>query len=218
MHDDKFAEPTVRREAIGRTFSFHVSLEDGEVHRTGVSRPYFTYKDGTLRLIFGLNGKYAGQGISGPKFMTGEIGGKVIPGYSYRGSNAFGARANVKVTQLQQNTIAFVNAPRAEMSPYRVYDDFDRRMGITPKLDTYWTELKLSGPAARALSTDATLVIEGSIAPIKDGMPTYCTSIYGAATVSSPNEIYGSNCWVGAIVTRVAFVRKSSGDVIKEWK
>lgn len=217
---DKFAETTADPAVIGKPFKFIGPLKDGQA-LGGPPGPYYSYDDGKLRLIFIPHEKYAGPGlIEGPKYVVGTIGGSRTPTRSYTGTNAFGVTARVQVEKLQENSLAMLERPEGEVSPYRSDSPLpaspESQLPPPPK-DTYWVEVALPGPEARRLAQDARFVVEGTIASLHDGKLSICKGFYGEPKVDHPLEVYGSNCWIGANVSRIAFVRKSTGEVLKEW-
>ena len=74
----------------------------------------------------------------------------------------------------------------------------------------------VGGPEARALATNAQLIIEGTITRIVGGGVNFCKPLDREATASEPVEIHGEECWIGANVSGIAFTGKS-GEVLKEW-
>jgi hypothetical protein len=219
---DKFAEATADPGLIGKSFKFVRPLSDGDSSGE-TAGAYYTYKDGKLLLLFGPDEKYAGPGIiQGPKYMVGMIGGKRTLTRSYLGSNAYGATRRVEVVRLDQDGLAMLARPQGEESPYALEfrkADPPNLAALMPPLpkDTYWLELPLPGSEARKVAGDTAIVIEGTIVALDGGKVNLCKSNYIAPEVTAPTEIYGSECWIGANVTRIAFVRRSSGEVLKEW-
>lgn len=217
---DKFAEATADPAVVGQRFKFVGPVHNGQA-LGGNPGPFYTYDDGKLRLIFSLDDKYLGPGlIEGPKYMVGTIGGSRRVTDSYTGTNAFGVSARVKVERLEQNDLAMLERPEGEVSPYqssiKLMPSIEARLPPPPR-DTYWTEVVLPGPQARKLALDAGLVVEGEIATLANGKLNRCKGIYGGPEVDHPLEVYGSECWVAAKVTRIAFIRRSTGEVLKEW-
>ena len=216
---DKFADATASRAVIGQPFKLLRSLQDGDAHSGAPGGPYYTYADGKLRLVFILDEKYVGPGIEGPKYWIGMVGGRQAPMRGYVGSNAFGATRHVEVEQLDENGLAMLDRPEGEENPYQskfLKDEPAIDLPALPK-DSYWLELPLPAPEARRVAMDAALVVEGTIQPLDDGKLNVCKSNYSAPEIDAPIEVYGSECWVGANVRRIAFIRKSTGEVLKEW-
>lgn len=217
---DKFAQTSANSSVIGKSFRFVGSLSNGQALATAPG-PYYSYDDGKLRLIFYPKEHYAGPGlIDGPKYMVGIIGGSRKPSRSYNGTNAFGVSARVLVEKLEGNGLAMLERPEGDVSPYMsefsLSPSLAARLPSPPK-DTYWVEVALPGPQARELAQDARLVVEGTITALENGKLSICKGMYGGPRVGNPREVYGSECWIGAKVSRIAFVRRSTGQVLKEW-
>jgi hypothetical protein len=121
---------------------------------------------------------------------------------------------------MDEDGLAMLDRPEGEESPYAssvpILPSIAARMPPMPK-KTYWVGMTLPGPEARKVATDAALVIEGNIAPLEGGKLSVCKANYIEPQIDAPIEVYGSECWVGANVTRIAFLRKSTGEVLKEW-
>jgi hypothetical protein len=83
--------------------------------------------------------------------------------------------------------------------------------------NTYFVEISLPGPQALKVALDSALVVEGTIEALDDGKLNLCKSNDSAPKIDAPTEIHGSDCWIGANVTRIAFIRKSTGEVLREW-
>lgn len=218
---EKFAETTADPSVIGQRFKFVGRLHSGQVTGAPPGDAWYAYDDGKLKLTFNPRDNYAGVGISGPKYFVGIIGGSRVPTRSYTGSNAFGVSARVQVLRLEENGLAMLERPEGEVSPPSKYStpmppSIAARLPPDPK-NTYWVEYALPGPQAKRLAQDAGLVVEGTIAALADGKLSYCESTYIGAKIDNPLEIYGSECWVGAKVSRIAFIRMSTGEVLKEW-
>lgn len=113
---------------------------------------------------------------------------------SYVGQNGFGAR--VRVSRVQVITDALVVSGSAN--------------------DYQWSQ-SVSGPEARAMSRDLAVVVEGRLADLKSGKLTECTANAVSATLHKPYDVLKDSCDVGGILTRVAFIRRSTGMVLKEW-
>lgn len=209
---DKFAETTANPSVIGQPFKFIGRLNNGQA-LGGQPGPWYAYEDGKLRFVFSLSQEHVDVGFSGPKYIVGIIGGSRKPTRSYVGSNAYGATARVQVVKLEQNGLVLLDGPSGERSPFGVPGVPDLR----PPPDSYSAEFTLPGPDARKLALDAGLLIEGTIAALPNGKSNVCKAIYGGPEIDHPLEVYGSECWVGANVSRIAFVRRSTGEVLREW-
>lgn len=209
---DKFAETTADPAVIGQPFKFLGPLHNGQA-LGGQPGPWYAYNDGKLQFVFTLSQKHVDPGFLGPKYIVGIIGGSRKSTRSYIGSNAYGATARIQVEKLEQNGLVFLDGPSGERSPFGVPGVPDLR----PPPDSYSAEFIFPGPQARKIALDAGLLIEGTIALLPNAKLSMCKGIYGGPEIDHPLEVYGSECWVGARVSRIAFVRRSTGEVLKEW-
>ena len=134
---------------------------------------------------------------------------------SYVGQNAFGATAKVTSSETDNAAIGIVDSPKA-MQPVDLTGSGIGRFG---RATDWWTQLTLPPAEAKATAFDTVAVVEGIYAdlPYKKFSAGACSIDGRTATVSSPYETFVDTCFVGAKVTRVAFVRKSTGAVVKEW-
>lgn len=220
---DKFAEATADRGVIGKPFKIVRPIKDGQAYSGLPGDAYYTYDDGKLRLIFIPDEKYAGPGlIEGPKYLVGIVGGSRKTERSYTGSNAFGVTARVEVVRLVEDGVAMLDRPEGEENPYQSTIMTNTSPTIAQLLPprpkhSYWLEMTLPGPQARKVARDAALVVEGTIEPLEGGKLSICRGTYIEPKIDTGMEIYGSQCWVGANVRRIAFIRKSTGEVLKEW-
>lgn len=209
---DKFAETTADPTVVGKRFKIVNRLSNGDAYGTAPG-PWFTYSEGKLRLVFTTSKTYTSSTYSGPSFLMGIVGGARTPTRSYVGSNAYGATTRVQVEKLTENGIAFMSGPQNE----RVMSQENRDDLLRPPSSRYEFELVLPGPQARKVALDSAIVVEGEIAFLPEGKLGSCKPIYGQPEITHPLEVYGESCWVGANVSRVAFIRSSTGEVLKEW-
>ena len=131
-----------------------------------------------------------------------------------------GSRSRVDGSGRVGYVSAMLDRPEGEESPYKSSISIPPSMlSLVPPLPkkNYWVEMALPGPEARKVAMDAALVIEGTIQALDGGKLSICKPNYIEAQIDAPTEIYGSECWVGANVSRIAFIRKSTGEVLKEW-
>lgn len=218
--DDSFSEPTADPKTIGEEFKLVINIYDGQAHEPSFSDAYFTYESGKLRLIFSPSEAPFGSELGSPRYLVGEIGGRVRSRYGYLGANAFGASAKVTAKRVEVDVLAMLDRPEGEVSPYTsVYSSLPNSLRPTVQLprDKYWIELIISGSEARKLAADAGLLIEGTIGALAGDKLNHCKGFYAGATIETPNEVYGQRCWVGARVSKIAFIRRSTGEILKEW-
>jgi hypothetical protein len=216
---DKFGADAVSPGLDGQSFHIEVPLRDGDqTGESGISG-FWTYKAGKLRVIYNAR-EYVGQiRLGHSNEHLAEIGGRMTSGRPWTGENAYGAQRSVKVESWQIDAVAFRSFPIPDAkSPY----DDDRPsylspITLPPDQRGYWVEVPISGQAARSLAQNVRVVIEGKIAKLANGALTDCHEHYIGPTVDGPYEITELTCWVGAEVSRVAFIDKANGNVLKEW-
>lgn len=216
---DKFASEAVDPNLEGQPFHIEVALHDGDqTGESGVSG-FWTYNEGKLRVIYGAD-EYVGQIRFGhTNEHLAKIDGHMTAGRPWVGENAFGARRRISVEHWQIDAVAFRSFPVPDAkSPYD--DDRPAILGpltLPPDERDYWVEVPITGEAARQLARNVRVVIDGKIAKLANGSMTDCHEHYIEPKVDAPYEITELTCWVGADVSRVAFVDKGSGQVLKDW-
>jgi len=216
MKSDPFADassPVIGQEYAGRSFrSVHRFTSDEEHDPDRLA--LWSFKPGRLLLYFSPGdveiykpGDFMGEKV--PKMdLISHCDSK--PGYV--GQNAFGAKVRVTVSSCVRGGVAFTSAP-VGLQPS--WQDENRRM--QPGQD-YWVELPLQGPAAKIVSGDADLVVEGTIDRLSTGQMFSCKHDSSEPKIDDPVDWEEMQCDAGVKVTRVAFVRHSTGEIIKEWR
>jgi hypothetical protein len=115
---------------------------------------------------------------------------------SYRASNAYGASAEVSVIDIMEKAVLLANRP----------DD-----------DAFVFKAPLDGPAAKALSDAARLVITGTVAKTSNGLVSRCDDHASPPTLDVPVSGKFQTCWVAVKVDRIAFVNSTTGATLREW-
>ncbi|MCB2058736.1 MAG: hypothetical protein H6916_03840 [Novosphingobium sp.] len=211
--DDRFASSTVDDGQVGQPFRAVLPIGDGQVHgQNPTNGAFYAYYPETQRLEFHFSSeseRTTGEredGLTGliyyPVFILDE---RIASGGSYVGQNAFGASVRVNVSRHYRDGVAILDAP-----------------GITDvrtmSRASYETKLTLSGPGAREVARDTVVELEGRLGRLDIGRLARCTSDYIGPTIDAPSEHTMHTCFVGAVVERVAFVRRSTGEVLQEWR
>ena len=70
---------------------------------------------------------------------------------------------------------------------------------------------------AKAAALNTVAEFQGTYVSLPWGGAGFCDFNGTEATISNPRDHYRENCYVGAKISRIAFVNKISGDVLKEW-
>lgn len=210
-YSDKFAGTTVDQSMAGRTFRVAFAVGNGET--TGSDRPkgsaFFTYADGLLGLR--ASTETARGDLDGIAYL--KVDEQRDASRSYEGSNAYGARTSVKVIDLKQDSLFILNSDTESMVKV-----LSENSASQEKSDgKYNMAISIDGPEARKVAYDIDLVVEGSFSVIKSGKLTGCWTNYREPTFDNPTELYVQNCGVGATVSAISFVRRSSGMVLKKW-
>jgi hypothetical protein len=154
----------------------------------------------------------------------------------YLAQTAFGARAVVTDTANETTGIALVGkAPRQEdYNPYdsdqqnadnlrNIYvpehpDAIPERYGYHP-MGGYWFGLDMPQAQEMAFVRDLYYEVDGTVAQMSNGETSHCNKRGHeiAPTFDSPTEGSENLCFVGANVTRIAIIQRSTGKVLKEW-
>lgn len=210
VNSDPFAAPTAPAAVEG--MPFRIKLPVRRDMGFGSHDPMWTYKEGTLWLT--LNPwayDYRQPDYSGKPFYVEriDIRSDCKDGRAYVGQNGFGASRNVSVLRCRTDSIV-------------VDDDFvDRlRANDTPGISKSRAEvgLKLDPVEAKKIANDVQLLIEGQLVNLKTGRLAQCHTMGDKATIDDPTEWSNEICFAGAKVTRIAYVRPTTGSVVAEWK
>jgi len=218
---DKFAEVPPVPATAGQTFSLSLRIRSGDSSGISQNDSFWTYVDGTLLFFFDVErGTFTTRNRdTSPKVLY--FNAALTPGKPYVGSNAYGAAARVTVEKWRRDALAAVAIVEGEGSPYmRDQATPYKALGLEPPAvskDSYIYEVKVSGPEAKKLVTNMRIVVEGTYTPLKGDKLTDCTSSYSGPRVDSPLEIYQDICWVGATITRIAYVDAATKEVLKEY-
>ena len=118
-------------------------------------------------------------------------------------SNAYGASARVEL--FEEKTLAV-----ADYNP-----SYERRLpgGVT---GFYRFRSQVSPEEARALVDGIQFLIEGEVREIVDGRAVLCGTTFHSATITSPRQVRGEVCVLGAEFTRFAIVTRD-GTALAEW-
>lgn len=214
---DKFAE-VASPGVAGTPFRVQLRLRDGDSTGVAPNTGFWTYKE--RRLTFHFSPEDVGP--LGSRTKVFFIAGRMTPGRPYVASNAFGTSVRVSVENWSQDAIAIVKMPVGEVSPFYQGDDpYRARLGL-PAIqmpeDNFPYSVEASGPEARGLVTNVRLVIEGKFAPLfGKGSLTDCDIHHIAPDIDGPIEIILNACWVGAEISRIAYVNTATGAVLKEF-
>ncbi len=174
---------------IGTPFKVQVPLTQGR-------NAFWIYDDGKLKLGVSFMSEAVGQGSDGlVTFSSAETQQR-----GYVGSNAFGATRRVGVYRRHTDGVAFVSKPEG-----------------ADKLGSYGLEIPAAGPQAKALTRSIKLIVEGKVTKLSDGHVAACGPIVNSPTFDAPYDSINTVCFVGAVVTRVAFVNTTTGETLKEW-
>lgn len=220
QREDRFADVKLPA-VVGRGFRLTLPILDSEGPWSAARLATWTYSGGTIRLHAVLaENPHPTSVLEQPAAVPViDLSAQKVGSSSYPGENAFGVRRTVTVEKYRINALAFVERPRGEVSPYTpgMASPEVRTMMAEKGMD-YWVEVKAPGAQARALSQNARLVIEGTMANLPSGLAADCYDGQGTrAQIDRPYEINRVTCWAGAKAERIAFVDISTGTVLKEW-
>lgn len=205
---DKFAEPLVSP-IEGKSFKLTMPALEGS---EGGGSTVYDYKDGILTLNISPRDLWpmmSGPEESLPSFLVSSTT-KTLG--SYVGQNAFGATARVRNFSNAGTAIAVVTGPRPMLSPMRT----DIKADVLEDSD-WWVRLPLPPTQAKAVAMDTVGIVEGSFTSLPSGKVGACNFGGLSATINRPSNYSSEICYLGANVKRIALMRKSTGEVIKEW-
>lgn len=201
---DEFAPPPRPDPALeGTTFKVvrPISRQSGSTA--------YSYKDGVLLLLVGTQ-RFRSQ----PPLEYILLGVRQRFGAGYKAQNAYGASVDVVQATTTRDGLALVSVPRGLPNPYYEPGPYS---SPNPDDNEFWVKLRMDGPAAKELMLDTDAVIEGVYSALPGGSSATCLSDFDKATFTAPVESTTVTCGVGARVNRIAFVRRSTGEVIREW-
>lgn len=212
---DQFAEPIASR--AGEAFRLVIPVvESGGLSARG-GGPVWRFDGAAFHLSAGLGFVVAPRiemyrALPFRKSSEGRDG--------YVGVNAYGASKSVSASSWEVNAVAFIRAPTMEYSEEaKAFEDRRLYPHDPSPPDDYTLEIQARGADARALSSDLELVVDGSITALSsNGGTAICGMQRRRPTLDAPEDIVFRTCYVGAVVNRVAYVRRSTGVVLKEFK
>lgn len=217
---DEFAAPVTTGQ--GQAFSVSFSPESGKSTGQSTAAGYWMYEKGELTYtLFGFDGStYVAN--DDDKVSTLVFAGNLTAGKPYAAHNAYGASATVSVDIWRLSALAITSAPAFE------YSAGDRKSRAEAEARGYGKSnlppddfpliMTVAGEEARRLTQDIRVVVEGTIAPIKGSKATaLCKAKAFEASIDSPTEHRVETCYVGADITRVAYVDSASGKVLQEY-
>ena len=91
------------------------------------------------------------------------------------------------------------------------------RGGANESTNYYPYQVDISGPEARTLVENVRVEIEGTMTALTPGKLVDCVRSYSGPAIDAPYSITETTCWVGANITRIAYVNSATGAVLKEF-
>jgi len=221
---DRFAADAAATAYEGAPFSVTLRPIDGNTTGVAANSALWTYDRGEL--TFDLTPTQAPRrNYEFRKYeliYTSAVGRNGKP---YVGANAFGATRRVTVEHWRREGIAVLSAPHGEEPASlsrRNAADVARGLPVYHYADlekSYPLIIHASGPDARNAVATTVLVVEGTLTKLPDEAGVaICASSYNGPEVDAPIEINEAACWAGANITRVAYINRTTGAVLKEWK
>lgn len=212
---DEFAAPVTT--GIGQPFSVTLSPRSGHSTGQASSSGLWIYEDGVLAYMLGMQEAFD-LGATGNDPKTIQFAGVMTPGKPYAAQNGYGASATVSVEIWNLSALAINSAPAFDYSP--IHKKLEAMRGTKSNLppDDFPLFLTVAGDEARRLTQDIRVVVEGTIAPIKGSKSTaLCKALIYEPKVTSPTESRMETCYVGADITRVAYIDTANGKVLREY-
>lgn len=205
---DEFAEPA-KLPIEGQTFRLTMTAASG---LEGHGNVVYNYKEGSL--IIDASPTKVWPTRIGPKesLSAFNVTDNTKNLGSFVGQNAYGTKANVSVFENISTAIAILSGPKPMPSPIRA----SLGGGLLEDTD-WWVKLELPPAEAKAVANDVVGVVEGRYGRLPSGKAGSCLVTGVSATIDRPASYSTETCYVGAHIDRIALVRKSSGEVIKEW-
>lgn len=218
---DKFADAPAFPDAEGKPFKVTLRLRDGNSTGISATTGHYTYEDGRL-LFFMSKDSNPRRWYENDKTEVIYFAGVNTPGKSYVGSNAFGTSTRVSVENWRRSALGIVSIPPGEDYPYsrkELADRDARGLGKYGSSSTnyYPYEVMVGGPEARALVANVRVVIEGTMTKLSSGKLAECVRRSNTPEIDAPYDITETTCWVGANITRLAYVNSATGEVLKEF-
>lgn len=205
---DKFKEP-VATDLIGKAFAITMPVQQ---QSEGQGVAFYDYQNG--KLILDVSPQNAWPLLAGPKekLPTLVISDNTDTTGRSIGQNAFGVTAEVTNFKNTGAGIAIVGSPKPMLSPMRA------RINATMLEDTdWWVALALPPSEAKALALDTVAVVQGTYAKLPSGNVGFCSTDAVSATLDRPSNYSSEKCFIGARVSRIALIQKSTNKVLKEW-
>lgn len=218
---DPFAATPKIPDAEGKPFKVALRLRSGDSSGIAPNDGYYTYEDGQLLLMMSKS--------SNPRPIYERDDTEVIyfngintPGKSYVGSNAFGASTRVSVQNWRRSALGVISIPPGEDFPWSRKQlarnaAMGFRGGANESTNYYPYQVDISGPEARTLVENVRVEIEGTMTALTSGKLADCVRRYSGPAIDAPYSITQTTCWVGANITRIAYVNSATGAVLKEF-
>ncbi|PHY22828.1 hypothetical protein [Caulobacter sp. BP25] len=208
---DEFAAQVTT--GVGEPFSVTLTPRSGESTGQASSAGYWMYENGSLEYSLSIEKAYLGDNDAVGSIL---FSGVMTPGTSYMAQNSYGASTLVSVEIWRLSALAITSAPTFEDSPILKKIKLERGSRLPP--DDFPLFLTVSGEEARRLTQAIRIVVEGTIAPIKGMTATaLCKATVYEPKIRAPREFRNESCYIGANITRVAYVDTSSGKVLREF-
>lgn len=205
---DAFSEAPSEEAVIGRTFRIVRPLAESEAPNITHIVGGWTYdlRSQRLRVAIPTSGWTAAAlpDAEMDQFMHRgfTVGSRNLSNTTYEAQNAFGVSTNVQ--SLVSQTVRIGSLTRESRGRSVVVED------------NMYADVTLAPDAARAATTDATYIIEGTIEAISPGRATLCSESASEATLDLPLETLIRTCTINAVLTRVA-IQGGDGAILAEW-
>lgn len=124
---------------------------------------------------------------------------------SFIGRSALGQAVRVTVRHDQTDALGLISYPETDLIPASKYLPASRQ-------DSYRADISRSIPAS-----DIVAEISGTLVRENGRPPATCSERFYEADVQAPVEANSRICWANVRIQRVAFTRRSTGEVIKQW-
>lgn len=164
----------------------------------------YSYKDGVLTLyaaaLLTLSDKFGGM-------PTLTLTSDKRYGDEYSASNAYGASVEVTNWRREDDGLLILAAPSQGLEQPRYLP-----------VVFYEHKIVMSGEAAKALVANVDVYIDAIISRPPSGKPVVCERSSSTATINDPESSTIDGCYVGAKITHISLVDRTSSLSLKDWK
>lgn len=197
---DKFKE-AITLGVSGKPFKLEMPFRSAIPNGAGV----FDYRDGKLILGFTMNKMQLGGSQSEDAVRVFLVSYNERSVGNWKAQNAFGAKTTVNDIKVTGAGLAVIQAPQQSLGP--------------PEYSAgWWITLPMPPSQAKKLALEGVAIAEGTFVTLPSGAEGFCASDWRAATIGNPTSLELQNCYLGVNISKIKFINKRTGALIKEWQ